>query len=565
MSDAAEMAAPSFVHEGRTGRIVTRIGPFVLGIGLYGLNNLGVLSGWLAPPPGFAPMLTTRQLDMAQYLTWLEAYRRGGVLLPDYHAPWRTEPALFNPLMWLLAKISNLFGLEVLTAYRVAHVLMYVGTAYALLFAVRVFTATRKESWLAAALIVGAIPVSSFKILAEPLLERRWDPILWLTAATPWRGLIAGNSVDGFSHANPGSMLATFGTGMTLLAFALLASYVKSGRRRYLALVAAVLFLDALIHPFEIVVIAGGGLIGLRLWDRQPWGRAFAEVSAILGATVLGLLPHVYLVIRHQWLRQVSNGNHWYPGNPINVLLMLGLPAMMAAALLVIQPRMRAKTDLILQSWFVCTLVGIYIPQVPWSQHLFDGFHYGTALLLARQLSENRLFGRVRQGFPSLVPSLVACFCFVSLIPHATARWQSFRDGNRPIPSYLTTTVAPADEAPTIVWLRHHAAPDDLILAPGQLAPWVTTVPMHSFGSHWLFSITGDEQIRLADAFFDGQLTMEDAARLLSGYGVRYVLVPRDNQAIRYLARFHQSAAIGALTVYELETNSMTDLPHPKG
>jgi len=537
------------------------LGPLAFGLGLYGLNNLGTVSGWWAPPPGYLPMFVTRQTDVAQYLTWIEAYRSQGPLLPDYHAPWQTEPALFSPAMWLLSKASGLLGIDGLTSYRLVHLLTYVIAAYALAFAIRTFTASRRERWLAFVLMLCVVPLRTLRIIPAILLNGDWDPVAALEKYRPWRGLIVGGTVDGFFHAIPGSMLATFGTGMTILAFALLATYFNTGLRRHLALFMTAVFVGALLHPFEAFVIAGGASIALALREPERWRDALWEVGAVAISCAVGLAPHVYLVARHRWLRDVAASTDWYPGQFITVMAHLGLPAILALTFLVLQPRMRAKTDLLLQSWFVCTLVGSYIPGLPWSQHLFDGFHYCTGLLLARQLAGSRLVGKIASSAPRFTVAALGGWCILALVPHAGARWQAFRDGNQAQPRFIPTTVAPSDEISAIHWLRQHASPGALILAPELYAPWMATVPMHSFGSHWMFSITGKAQNSLANAFFDGRLDPQQATELLDGYGVRYVLVPNHSRATRYLRASDERATLGALTLYEFPAHSMSAYP----
>jgi hypothetical protein len=128
-------------------------------------------------------------------------------------------------------------------------------------------------------------------------------------------------------------------------------------------------------------------------------------------------------------------------------------------------------------------------------------------------------------------------------------------------PPFLSTTVGPIDEISAIGWLRQHASPDALILAPELYAPWVATVPIHSFGSHWMFSIAEKAQNSLANAFFDGRLDPQQASQLLDGYGVRYALVPNDSHATRYLRASDKRATIGALTIYEFPAHSMSAYP----
>ena len=65
---------------------------FAAGSLLYLLQILPILSAALAPPEAYVPAWAIRNLDLPQYLTWAEAGRHAW-FFPNYHAPWRTEPA----------------------------------------------------------------------------------------------------------------------------------------------------------------------------------------------------------------------------------------------------------------------------------------------------------------------------------------------------------------------------------------------------------------------------------------------------------------------------------------
>ena len=188
---------------------------------------------------------------------------------------------------------------------------------------------------------------------------------------------------------------------------------------------------------------------------------------------------------------------------------------------------------------------------------LLDGFHYAAGLLLVRQASHSALLDRVRAHIPRLTVAAFAVWCLVSLAPYSAFYWQSLQEGNDIEPARLFSTVAPSDEQAAIAWFQQHAQPDQLVLAPLDMAPWFATVPMHSFASHYLFSLTFAEQASLTTAFYLGNLEPDAARQILKTYGVRYIVVPERSPAVRYIGADARSTSIGALTVYELDNNSM--------
>lgn len=79
---------------------------------LFFLNNIGILSGWLAPPPGYESHFSFRGKDIAQYVTWANGFR-DRYLLPDFLAPWHTEARFFNVVFLLVGRIAEELHVDV--------------------------------------------------------------------------------------------------------------------------------------------------------------------------------------------------------------------------------------------------------------------------------------------------------------------------------------------------------------------------------------------------------------------------------------------------------------------
>jgi hypothetical protein len=534
--------------------LLNTLAPAFFGFFLFLANNLGAIHGWLRPPDGYVAVGINRQPDVAQYFTWIEGTRLGGLLLPNYHAPWLTEPALLTPFMWLIGQVSDGLSIDAVIVYRCAHFGLYVVAAYGLFWAVRTFTASRAEVICAIVAVVSAVPVIAF-VFPGLMALGRWDQVFQWSLAT-----VGMPTSDGFLHATPGDILMTFGTAVTLLSFALLARYLQTEQRKYLYWLAPLLTFGTFAHPFEVVVIVGAGIMTIVVVYRRRWTQKLPEV-ALVSIAVIGLLPHLYLTWRHPWLREIAAQNVWPTPRPPRLFFTLGFPAVAAALLLVLRPRMRSPTDVLLQVWFVWTLVALYLPRMPWAQHFLDGFHYGTALLVSRQLSQLGVLAAAQRVSPALLIPAAALWCALGLSPHVVGRVLSFRDGNAPAPRYFANTIIAADDLATISWLRSHAKPDQLILAPLPQAEWMATVPMHSFASHHLFSGTWVEQRNLAREFFAGRLTHQEAWHLIREYGMRYVLVPESSGATKYFAADQPGVQIGALRLYEIPDAVMTWWP----
>lgn len=105
---------------------------------LFLLNNLGVIHGILAAPRGYAPLGVQRNMDVAQYLTWLGGLKFAWIL-PNYHAPWITPPGLIVPGLFPVALLERWFSLSAIIALQIFSLGGYVATANALAFAYRTF------------------------------------------------------------------------------------------------------------------------------------------------------------------------------------------------------------------------------------------------------------------------------------------------------------------------------------------------------------------------------------------------------------------------------------------
>src|ERR1700734_726105 len=106
------------------------------------------------PPPGYRPAYYLRNLDVPQYLTWLELARTHW-LLPNEHAPWLTEPALFQPMFIVAGRT----GLPTIVVYYGLQLLLYWLAAYALILAAETFMQTRRAMLYSALAVLCALPL----------------------------------------------------------------------------------------------------------------------------------------------------------------------------------------------------------------------------------------------------------------------------------------------------------------------------------------------------------------------------------------------------------------------
>jgi hypothetical protein len=504
----------------------------LLGTGVGILNHVGVIGGIVDPPPGYEPAYLIRNLDVPQYLTWA-ALARDHWLLPNYHAPWKTEPALFQPMLQIVGKS----GLSPLVSHYVFQFLLYWVAAYALLGAFATFCRTRRQMLYAAIVMIGALPL---KLLG-------WAVAKWVGAALPVQmGLAYGlieytyETADGFLRGGlSNSFTLTFGTAVTLFAFTALAHYTRTGQAKYFHRLCAIAFLGALFHPFEVFLVVVGA--AFPLWKMK---RPF-EIGYLGVAGAVGVLPYLVQSVRSAWVRDASDFAQWQMTSPVWVLLVFGFPAILICWLMAMRFRGPDPEDDVLQSWFLTTALLPLIPAIPVAIHLFDGFTYCLGFLLVRKVAQDKLF----QQFGARLRPLAWGWAAFSTAVLLTVYLQLYSDAKLNDPLIGRPAVIARDERAMLDWMRQNLPRERVVLAPAEMAPWVATIPMIAMASHDVFSISFDAQREAAAKYYLGDQSV------IERYGVSYVVA---EQRLAAGSLLHEE---GRLFLYEMPGH--TPLPYP--
>jgi hypothetical protein len=532
-----------------------RIGTAVLvGSFLFVLSNTAVLSARLAPPEGYQPLNLLRSHDMAEYATYLSLTGKT-LLTPDLHAPWTLEGGFFHPLMLIPAHIGQWMGRSPAFTFQATFYLFCIAGMWALLYALDFFLPTPKQRWWALAAAFAAVPLPLMAVVIQPLLR--------IPPAFYGLGMIefAYNSSDGlFRGGLSNSFTNSCGTIAVLLALTFTAKRIVSGEVRFRYLAAGTIFFSALLHPFEFFVIAPSSVLAL-LWGAKRsgrWREAIGDCVWNLGATVAGVLPTLILAFRYQWISDLSTvfTERMYP---TSLLAMYGLPCILVVYCLLLRYRAVSISDQVLLIWFATTAVIVCVPYCPYPPHLLNGFVYVNAMLLIRLLFEHRQTRNLYQAKPKLVLGFGSAAVALSAVALVYMHVQLWKDGRSKNPDMLLTALTRTDEQQVAQWLHGKVSREDLVLAPPDLAPWLTPVPMHAFASHVLRSITYAQQLQEANAFYEGE-SPETARELLERYGVHWVITPAGSAAAGYFSG-PPAAEIGELRIYELPGNRMKPYP----
>jgi hypothetical protein len=343
---------------------------------------------------------------------------------------------------------------------------------------------------------------------------------------------------------------------MALACFASLGFYLRNNERRYFRLAVLLSLVSAVTHPFEIFVIVTAGSAAILLCFGLN-RKTTADVILLGGAALAGLLPYLVMTLRHQWLFDVSQANRWQPPTFLDLLRMLGPPVILALPLALFTMNVHNRTDLLLKLWVICALVGLYVPWVPHSQHLMDGLHYAVAMLVVRQLVLLRVADRLSPVARRGAVVLVGILSIDAVVAYGAYYRQSFIDGHSSNPQLLLSSVAPRDVVETIRWLSQNGAHHQLVWASPEHAAAFATIPMHSFASHSVFSISFAQQQQCSKVFFKGKLSETETQQLLNHYGIHWLIVPSLNTLMYLPAGSVHRASIGQLSVWEFPSREM--------
>jgi hypothetical protein len=528
----------------------------VLGLVLFVANNLGSVATLLQPRPGYVPLFMPRNPDSAQYLTWLEA-NKSAWTIPDYNAPWLTEAALRVPLMWIPATISRLTDTPSIYAYLGFEAACYVLGIYALAFMLDVFTTGYRQSFFAVVVMICTVPLRSYTLLFGLLFKSR----AWVLQHSGYVEFLGGPASDGFFQGASCGASITAGTAGALFSLALLGRYLRFRKPRYLWQASLAISLAGFLHPFEFIPVTAAGCVALLRTVRDQ--RSSVRDLLILCLPAFAVVLFYYVpTLTHPWLKVATDLNRLHSIRLTHHEFMaLGLPVYIGVGFALCKPTIGLPTDWLLGSYVLIASFALNMPFLPWPQHFKDGLDCAAAVFVVRMLGQVPGLVKLWERRTLWCAGVVLLLFVGGIAPHVYFRYLTYQFGGTAKGDLSETAVAPVDEVQVIKWLRAHAPSDQLILAPLENAPWMATVPIHSFASHWIFSLTLDEQNALDMAFFHGSLSDAKSDLFLTSYGVRYVLVPIGSPALRYVAKAELRWTGQKLQLYEFSQNQMRSFP----
>lgn len=518
------MSSPTLVHTSPITITRSEI-RFVLGISLavLAITSLPYVFGYATSPPDKQFMgLVINVPDHCQYFAWLEEFRSAH-LISNTLTPELNPPIFFNLLWWTLARIGNLTGLGYAALYQIFRWVAGVSFLVAL--------------YSFCALVFNDRPRRRFAFLLTTLTSGLgWILIVLKYTLTdgellyPLDVYIAeGNSflcILGYPHF-------IFASAFILAVFGLVLIGQRQDQLRYAIAAGIVAQVLGWQHGYDLIIIYGvlgfyGLLVALR--DRA-WPRYLVKAGLIVG--VLSIWPALYNVylttanpLWDEVLAQFANAGVYTP-NPLHLIVLFGLPLIVAVFTWVRTARLRRGLPLkmpmlFVQVWFLVGFLLNYIP-TDFQIHMLNSWQVPMMILVTKGLYDFIVpaIARWQLGIGPRAQRWVMTIFVLAVLPTNIYLWTwRFVDLNRhDYPYYLYQ-----DEVAAMEWLAEHTTADAIVLSSldtGQYLPALSG--QRAFLAHWAQTVGFFDKRKQVAKFFDAQVDDAERLAMLQTFGVSYI------------------------------------------
>jgi hypothetical protein len=470
--------------------------------------------------------------DHAQYLAWYKAFQTEN-LISDHQTSEPNPPVFFNLLWWMLARFGYYTGLHYAVVYQIFRWIagaFFLAASYAFTGLFFSSVLQRRLAFLVIALGSG---LGWILVLVKYILPQ-------VGLLFPLDIYVAeGNSflcIMGSPHFSEAA-------GLILLIFSLLLLGEQHRQLRYAVIAGLVALFLGWQHAYDLLIVwivpmAFGGvlLIQTRRWPTY-WFKAILTVG------LLSWPPALYSVlltrlnpIWEQVLAQFSNAGVYTP-NPLHMLILMGVPLLLALATLALQARDMltrrnpVATDgknLFLWVWFIAGWALTYVP-TDFQIHMINSWQVPIALLAVLGFNQYIIPFLSRHWLLAKRAIVPAAFLLVlvSLTNAYLLLWR-FVDLNRyDYPYYLYK-----DEITTMHWLEKKPA-DSVVLSSYDVGRYIPGISGQiAFLSHWAQTVDFLKKRDLVELFYNAQENTMDRRKFLLDYGIDYVFVGPAERAI---------------------------------
>ena len=484
------------------------------------VTSLPYLYGWMVAGPGTVYTgLMYDVSDHTQYWSWVTASREG-LFISNTMTPEPNPPIFLNPMMWALAQVQRLLGLSFPALFQVWRIVAVIVLAAALVAFLRAVVPDAAERSTALGvsvagaglgwLLVGVKTARRLPDVPYPTDLYTVEPnTFWSLLSYPYIALAQGLLLLCVlavwrAHRRPGPG-AFARAGLAALALALVHAYDLVILYAIIAVFAAILLVRDRRIPYPVVGA----------------GAAVALCSAPIAIYFQALTSSDPL-----WrsiLSQYANAGVWTPPH-IHLLVLMGLPLALAAVALA---RRGPRTDgeWLVSAWAVAGLGLIYLPVV-FQIKLLNGWQFPLAILAAKAWHMHaapRVAARLRTvAGPRRSAAAAGALLVLLVVPTNLYlfAWRLIDLRRQAAPYFLAQ-----DDVAALDWLKEHAAPNDVVLAPEEVGRFVPNYgETRAYLAHWAMTNRYYDRVARVTTFFAPETTDDWRATLMKEEGVTLVL-----------------------------------------
>ncbi|MGC8801513.1 MAG: hypothetical protein C0184_11820 [Chloroflexus aggregans] len=461
--------------------------------------------------------------DHNQYFAWMRSFTTAN-LAANRLTPEPNEPAFFNLLWWVTARLSVTTGVSYIIAYTILRLVAIFSLLGSLLIFLQLMVDQPRQRQIAFWLICTSSGLGVIWIVIKYLAGLPEAPFpISIYTIEPNTLMI----MQAFPHF-------TMALALIITIVSLMWLGWRKQQSRYAigaGIVGAVL---ALQHAYDLLIVYSVlGLFGLLIWWRD---RRFPRLLFRHGVTLVlfsapGALYLAYLVANEPiWgrkLEQFDNAGVFTP-NPALLVILLGVPLLLALAGLHRHMfHSDDDRDILIAAWFVVHFVLMYLP-LKFQIHMLLGVQVPMVLLATRYLDEQLIPALRRRGRYVFALGLAAVFGLSIITSVYIQGWRFVYLARYEQPHYLTN-----DELAALQWLQQHTTADDVVLADIELGQFVPVwSDARAYIAHWAGTLNFFSRRDNARVVLDPTTPSDQRQRILAEDDVSYVVM-RDRDGSR--------------------------------
>ncbi len=332
------------------------------------------------------------------------------------------------------------------------------------------------------------------------------------------------------------------GANLLLIIFILMLLFQRTRTFRFAVMAGAAGFIMAIVHPYNILIVAGtlGVWLGLLFWREHHFPAREALGSIVLGLMALPpFLYYLYVFAANPAFTAWATQSGSPSPHPLHYLIGYGPLLILALPAMILLFRKRDAQSMLPLIWVAVVALLIYTP-LKQQRRMVEGVHVPLSLLATIGLFEYYLPRLERSG---TIKRLV-------MLGRRTYSRQGLRNFTiylmlmLTIPSnlYIVASISATTlqhpypffheraENEAIDWLGSQTAPKDTVLAAYGTGSYIPSrVPHRVFAGYWAETGRATEKLAMIDQFFQEETPDSWRIDFLTEYNVAYLFYgPRE-------------------------------------